>query len=264
MKLKQLFEQTRYKADWPKLLKAVNASAEQMMVSAFKKHKLDMADYVKDVLRTTDQFHIHNTEYDLTKAFEEPAENILGRHDTYEAFESSVKEVLMNILEWLLNKMNHPPGYTVDKDKIKKIAIDIKDGNIELADFMHKYDPKFDAIIKSVSPKLFAEIKEIEKKYKSGIREAAERKVHEFATTGLAYDYVQSSDTVKDGDILLIDHEKVVGIATTWPIAVTKAHGELHVVGNGHTIDEIAKEKGFTDSLKQARELAKSKGWDVR
>ena len=164
MKLHQLFE---HKADWPKLRKAVYDAAEKMMVSAFKKHKLDMTEYVKIELHHTDQFHMHGTERDLMKAFEDSADNILARHDVYIAFESSVKEVMMNILEWLLNKMNHPPGYIVDNDKIKSIALAVRDGEIELADFMHKYDPKFEAVIKSVSPKLFSEITEIEKAHKA-------------------------------------------------------------------------------------------------
>lgn len=53
-------------------------------------------------------------------------------------------------------------------------------------------------------------------------------RLHEFASSGDAYNACQCSDDIKTGDILIIPSEKVVGLAWTWPIAVSTARGELH------------------------------------
>jgi hypothetical protein len=55
-------------------------------------------------------------------------------------------------------------------------------------------------------------------------------RAHIFDSTGEAYDATQCDADIKKGDLLLIAKEKVVGIADTWPIAVTKENGELHTV----------------------------------
>ena len=49
-----------------------------------------------------------------------------------------------------------------------------------------------------------------------------------FDSTGEAYDACQSSDAILKGDILLIAGERVIGIADTWPVAITKRSGKLH------------------------------------
>ena len=59
--------------------------------------------------------------------------------------------------------------------------------------------------------------------------------VHKFDTTGEAYDACQMSMDVNKGDILIIEDEKVVGIADVWPVAVTLANGELHTPGTNFT-----------------------------
>lgn len=50
----------------------------------------------------------------------------------------------------------------------------------------------------------------------------------EFDSTGEAYDATQCCEEIKDGDMLVIHSERVVGLAQTWPLAVTPAHGALH------------------------------------
>jgi hypothetical protein len=52
--------------------------------------------------------------------------------------------------------------------------------------------------------------------------------IHIFDTTGEAYDACQCDESVNKGDILFIPSEGVVGLADTWPIAITKAYGDLH------------------------------------
>lgn len=60
-------------------------------------------------------------------------------------------------------------------------------------------------------------------------------KKHTFASTGQAYDACQCDQDVKKGDILLIPDENVVGIADTWPFAISKEHGQLHGLEEGYT-----------------------------
>lgn len=68
-------------------------------------------------------------------------------------------------------------------------------------------------------------------------------RVHEFETSGDAYDcsqmgvtWTNTGDTgdtaVKDGDILHVPAEQVVGVCDTWPVAVTKTMGSLHGTDN--------------------------------
>lgn len=54
--------------------------------------------------------------------------------------------------------------------------------------------------------------------------------VHEFDTTADAYDACQCDEYITMGDILLIASERVVGIAATWPMAVTPNAGALHTI----------------------------------
>lgn len=69
--------------------------------------------------------------------------------------------------------------------------------------------------------------------------------VHTFDSTGEAYDACQTDDNINDGDTLLIPSEGVVGIAGTWPVAISKEAGELHSLTNPDLTDEeIAKTIG--------------------
>lgn len=54
-------------------------------------------------------------------------------------------------------------------------------------------------------------------------------RIHTFDSTQEAYDACQCDESIKDGDILLIPSEGVVGLAGTWPVAVTVKYGELHM-----------------------------------
>jgi len=49
-----------------------------------------------------------------------------------------------------------------------------------------------------------------------------------FQSTGAAYDACQCDDTIKNGDVLHCEREGVVGLAWTWPVAVTVEYGALH------------------------------------
>ncbi|MFD5763615.1 hypothetical protein ACFWIZ_53015 [Streptomyces sp. NPDC127044] len=59
---------------------------------------------------------------------------------------------------------------------------------------------------------------------------AAAPAVHRFAgTSAEAYDATQCRDDIRDGDVLVVEAEGVVGfLDAAWPVAITKAHGEFH------------------------------------
>ena len=69
------------------------------------------------------------------------------------------------------------------------------------------------------------------------------QRLHAFASTGNAYDACQTDETIKTGDTLIILDESVIGIAYTWPIAVTAASGALHALDMpaNTTLEEIAR-----------------------
>jgi hypothetical protein len=58
--------------------------------------------------------------------------------------------------------------------------------------------------------------------------------VHTFDSTVDAYDAVNSDDSIRDGDVLIVADERVVGIAVSaWPTAVTPEHGAFHTLAEG-------------------------------
>jgi len=86
-----------------------------------------------------------------------------------------------------------------------------------------------------------------------------ESNIHWFADTGEAYDATQCDESVHQGDILVIPSEQVVGVAYTWPIAVTFEHGNLHTLlpGNLHLDPFFEGEDlgALNAGLDQARDL---------
>lgn len=80
---------------------------------------------------------------------------------------------------------------------------------------------------------------------------------HVFDSTAEAYDATQCDDSIRKGDRLLIVKEAVVGLADTWPIAVTVEHGELHQPMDGADIVALLADAGLTvDQLLMAVNLA--------
>jgi hypothetical protein len=65
--------------------------------------------------------------------------------------------------------------------------------------------------------------------------------VHHFNSSGEAYDATQYQDEVKKGDVLFIWPAGIVGIAHTWPFAVTPEHGHIH--------QSYASPENYADSL---------------
>lgn len=81
--------------------------------------------------------------------------------------------------------------------------------------------------------------------------------VHHFSSTEDAYDACQCDEAIKTGDVLVIASEGVVGVAYTWPFAVTPEAGELHQLGP----DASDVRAEFAESIKIAKaEAAKLAG----
>lgn len=87
-------------------------------------------------------------------------------------------------------------------------------------------------------------------------------RIHVFETSGNAYDAVQTDDRIATGDLLLVMDEAVVGVAMTWPFAVTAEPGHLHQVGPkaGDTFNQLASSLGvepasITRAVALARQL---------
>lgn len=92
-------------------------------------------------------------------------------------------------------------------------------------------------------------------------------RIHAFASTGNAYDAVQTDETIAVGDTLLILDEEVVGVAMTWPFAVTAKPGKLHAVcepGAGENLEHLEKALGVPDgSIARACRLARTLGFAI-
>ena len=84
--------------------------------------------------------------------------------------------------------------------------------------------------------------------------------IHKYSSTGSAYDACQCDESVKTGDILLIESERVVGLAMTWPVAVTEEYGHLHTVADGYSLDGMA--EFTTEQVAAARALVKEMGYE--
>ena len=79
--------------------------------------------------------------------------------------------------------------------------------------------------------------------------------VHEFSSTGQAYNQTQVDDSIKDGDVLIVPSEGVYGFLNeAWPIAVV-GQGEFHTVRPGMDPAEIEGGK-YAKSVAVARGLA--------
>ena len=91
--------------------------------------------------------------------------------------------------------------------------------------------------------------------------------IHAFASTGNAYDAVQTDETIAAGDTLLVLDERVVGVAMTWPFAITAEPGKLHAVrepGAGETLRLIEKALDVPDgSIAGACRLARTLGFAI-
>lgn len=93
-------------------------------------------------------------------------------------------------------------------------------------------------------------------------------RVHEFSSTHRAYDACQCDARIANGDTLHVPSEKVVGVANTWPFAVTKAYGELHTPAKHVMLSEILEDDKYGKPIglmngMRAIDFASNQGYDV-
>ena len=84
--------------------------------------------------------------------------------------------------------------------------------------------------------------------------------VHTFRSTFEAYNATQCIEEIRDGDVLVIKPEQVIGIACTWPFALTEHIGELHVLTANPRTYEDGK---FAAGVDLAEQLAREYGWRI-
>ena len=87
-------------------------------------------------------------------------------------------------------------------------------------------------------------------------------KIWSFDTTEQAYDACQTDENICRGDVLLIAPERVIGIAGTWPISITEAHGCLHQALEGQ-IGKYLLENEADHFLPEGMRLASSLGFPL-
>lgn len=91
-------------------------------------------------------------------------------------------------------------------------------------------------------------------------------RIHAFATSGNAYDGVQTDDRIATGDLLLVLDKAIVGIAMTWPFAVTTEAGNLHQIAGktGETGEHLATSLGVeAAAIATAIALARQLGFAI-
>lgn len=88
--------------------------------------------------------------------------------------------------------------------------------------------------------------------------------VHQFETSGEAYDATQYRDDIANGDVLLVVSEGVVGVADTWPVAVTIAAGKLHTPGEGYSLASVFEGRAAAVGIAAAKAVATRHGFAVR
>ena len=88
--------------------------------------------------------------------------------------------------------------------------------------------------------------------------------IHHFQTTGEAYDACQCDETITSGDVLVILPEGVVGIADTWPVAVTLNHGNLHHPRPGISLAQCLAERDSAIGITPAKAEALRLNLEVR
>ena len=93
------------------------------------------------------------------------------------------------------------------------------------------------------------------------------RRHHAFASTGNAYDATQCDEAIRTGDTLIVLPENVVGVAMTWPFAVTQAHGHLHALSEprgAETLVDLARSLHVSpDDFEHAAEIARRFGFPL-
>lgn len=88
---------------------------------------------------------------------------------------------------------------------------------------------------------------------------------HILNTTGNAYDASNCSDRIEIGDVLIIPSEKVIGVASAWPVAITTEHGNIHTFsGPTEALPKFCQDLGIRlDQLTTAAKVAAMLGYEI-
>ena len=87
--------------------------------------------------------------------------------------------------------------------------------------------------------------------------------VHEFYDSGTGYDETQTRDDIKDGDVLAVTSEPVVGFLNeAWPVAVTSEPGEFHRIKQDKEAF-LADHPQYVRSWAEAEAKALELGYDI-
>lgn len=82
-----------------------------------------------------------------------------------------------------------------------------------------------------------------------------------FQSSGRAYDACQCDDTIKNGTVLVCEREGVVGLAWTWPVAVSAEYGALHTPAVHGDLRALMNEAGWDDEhVRAAVALCRARG----
>lgn len=85
-----------------------------------------------------------------------------------------------------------------------------------------------------------------------------------FDTTADAYDDSQCHEAIQNGDVLLIPSERVVGLANTWPVAITVESGELHSLSQPEDWASVVKDSRWSvEQIRAAVALAEKHHFPV-
>ena len=86
-----------------------------------------------------------------------------------------------------------------------------------------------------------------------------------FNSTEEAYDACQCDETITDGDVIVVASECVVGLAWTWPVAITQDYGSFHLVKNKiSTLENDGKQVFSSVQIDRAFFTAYELGFPVR
>lgn len=88
---------------------------------------------------------------------------------------------------------------------------------------------------------------------------------HTFTYSRQAYDACQCDESIHNGDTLVIENEGVVGLAGTWPIAVTVVNGALERLAVGVDMATVMADWHLTvEHIRHAVTTAEELGLKVR
>lgn len=198
----------------------------------------------------------------------------------FEHTETSYKQYKINpiiteILEEVKNNTNHPFKTLNPKAESKNVlSFDTQAAmNFYGHDYAEKIlknlisvDQDFGSYgvekLKEENGRIYYEFKDND--YKDKIEKVADPQIHTYDTYDSedVYDITQSDDNIKDGDVLVVKKEKIIGILVgAWPYAITSNVGMFHKFVSDQSWNNMENGK-YLESYKKALEIKKQLGYN--